>query len=105
MAKGEHRQTGDDDEKLAGKTRWRKRLNSYKALAIQDSDLSFTGMKADNDSRFRKNEFASDQSTIDDGDDVKPENKISSFAKKIQTHIGKQGIVVPNANADTAIND
>ncbi len=98
-------QTGDDDEKLAGKTRWRKRLNSYKALAIQDSDLSFTGMKADNDSSFRKNEFASDQSTFDDGDDVKPENKISSFARKIQTHIGKQGIVVPNANADTAIND
>jgi subtilisin family serine protease len=96
-------QTGDDDERLAGKTRWRKRLNSYKALAIQDSDLNVTGMKIDNAAGFRKNEFVSDISARDEDAEDQPENRISAFAKKIQKHIGKQGIVVPTAEA--AAND
>ena len=96
-------QTGDDDEKLAGKTRWRKRLNSYKALAIQDSDLSFTGMKADNSASFQKHAFAADTSAQDEDSGVSTQNRISSFAKKIQSHIGKQGIVVPSVEA--AVND
>lgn len=37
--------TGDIDERLEGKTRYSRRLNSYRALAIQDADLSFAGTK------------------------------------------------------------
>lgn len=90
--------TGDDDIKLAGKTRYRKRLNSYKALAIQDADLSFNGLKIDNAASFSKNEFASDKTALDD-DGVSP-SKIMSFGKQIQTHLGlKQVQILPRAEA------
>lgn len=41
-------QTGDSSDELTGKTRYRKILNSYKALAIQDKDLSINGVRAEN---------------------------------------------------------
>ncbi len=99
-------QTGDSDEKLAGKTRWRKRLNSYKALAIQDSDLSFNGVKVANTGSFTKHEFAADPQDHDDLQDTEsqPETKISSFAKKIQTHLNmKPGVIAPHSEA--SVND
>jgi thermitase len=90
-------QTGDDDMKLAGKTRWRKRLNSYKALAIQDSDLAFNGSRIDNAANFKKNEFASPAAADDLADadadgasarEVSATTNISNFGKKIQNHLG-----------------
>jgi thermitase len=83
-------QTGDTDEKLAGKTRWKKRLNSYKALAIQDSDLAFNGMKVDNASSFKPLEFTSDQTARRESEEAAalPETKISSFARQIANHLG-----------------
>lgn len=97
-------QTGDDEEKLIGKTRWRKRLNSYKALAIQDLDLNLTGMKVGNSNGFRKDEFAP-TSNDEDGDEsgVEAASKITANAKKIQMHLGKQLPPVPT-QADTANN-
>lgn len=100
-------QTGDNDDKLTGKTRWRKRLNSYRALAIQDHDLNFNGVPIDNDSSFNKMAFAAAIETkAEEGpdstdDDTPAENKISLFAKKIQSHLGlpKQGIIIPRAEA------
>ncbi|MGZ3721781.1 MAG: S8 family peptidase [Bdellovibrionales bacterium] len=89
-------QTGDSDEKLAGKTRWRKRLNSYNALAIQDSDLAFNGVRVENAASFNKLEFASDANAKRDSEEASAnsETKISSFAKKIAGHLGmnKSGI-------------
>jgi subtilisin family serine protease len=41
-------QTGDIDENLAGKTMYMRRLNTYKALALQDMDLNLAGSKVDN---------------------------------------------------------
>ncbi len=53
-------QTGDIDSRLAGKTRTMRRLNSYRALAIQDSDLSFAGIKVNNGQNLRPSTFSSD---------------------------------------------
>ncbi len=91
--------TGDEDEKLAGKTRYRKRLNSYKALAIQDSDLSFNGVRADNAASFDKNQFASDRAET--AALVGEESKITSFGKQIQSHLGLKSLtVLPQAEAE-----
>lgn len=93
-------QTGDDDIKLAGKTRYRKRLNSYKALAIQDSDLSFNGLRAENGANFSKNEFASDRDTASEDGTASAENKIFSFKKQIQSHLKLKGMqILPQADA------
>lgn len=86
--------TGDTDDKLIGKTRYRKRLNSYKALAIQDSDLDFNGSRAENAS---KNRFVS---AAEDEDSEVSENKITSFGKKIQSHLSlKKLAIIPEAQA------
>lgn len=47
-------QTGDTHSTLAGKTRYQKILNSYKALAIQDRDLSINGVRAENTTHLQK---------------------------------------------------
>lgn len=92
--------TGDDDEKLAGKTRYRKRLNAYKALAIQDSDLAFNGVLAENSNSFSKEEFASDKSDAQVAS-ADPALKITSFGKQIQNHlVGLKHIqILPHADA------
>ena len=82
-------QTGDSDDKLAGKTRYRKRLNSYKALATQDSDLAFNGMRVENQSKFAA------PSAGEDEDEQQPDNKITAFGKKIKNHFK----AMPEANA------
>lgn len=99
-------QTGDYDEKLAGKTRYGKRLNSYKALAIQDSDLAFNGARADNASSFKKTAFASpsDKEDLEASDNAN--NKITAFGRKIQTHLGlKQMQILPRAEAEAPAAD
>lgn len=72
-------QTGDTDDNLIGKTRYRKRLNSYKALAIQDMDLAFNGTKIESAARFNASEV--------DEDSQSPEMKITTFGKKIKDHL------------------
>ncbi|MBX3022031.1 MAG: S8 family serine peptidase [Bdellovibrionales bacterium] len=94
--------TGDDDINLVGKTRYRKRLNSYRALAIQDSDLSFNGVRTENASAFSKNEFASDKNEDEDDNsrETASNTRINSFGKQIQSHLGlKQLQIVPKAEA------
>ncbi len=71
-------QTGDIDDNLIGKTRYRKRLNSYKALATQDGDLAFNGAKIESTARF---------SASNDEDSESPEVKITTFGKKIRDHL------------------
>ncbi len=101
-------QTGDTDEKLAGKTRWRKRLNSYKALAIQDRDLAFNGVKVDNAASFAKNEFASPSTRDEDeleSKDYQPK-RITAFGKSIQSHLGiKSAQILPRAEAEAPAAD
>lgn len=82
--------TGDSDDRLIGKTRYQKRLNSYKALAIQDSDLSFNGVKLQDASQFNRLKFAAEAKDrrLAELENSSPANQISSFAKKIQSHLG-----------------
>ena len=91
-------QTGDNDEKLIGKTRHRKRLNSYKALAIQDSDMTFNGVRVETQMRFTPT--AANDADDEDGA-AQPESRITTFGKKIQNHLGLKGMaIIPNANAE-----
>ncbi|HMN69585.1 MAG TPA: S8 family peptidase, partial [Bdellovibrionales bacterium] len=80
--------TGDTDERLAGKTRYRKRLNSYRALAIQDSNLAFNG------SLVESSPVVDRYTAGADDDDAASEvsvqgNAITAFGKKIKTHLGQ----------------
>jgi subtilisin family serine protease len=92
--------TGDNDEKLAGKTRYRKRLNSYKALAIQDNDLAFNGARVVNNASAAANtEFSSNP----DADNSQPEvaatggdQGMSGLAKQIQSHLTPVSQQSPN---------
>jgi subtilisin family serine protease len=100
-------QTGDDDEKLAGKTRWRKRLNSYKALAIQDSDLAVSGVRIDQAQNFDKNAFASPTSEGLDSDSEteSSETKITAFGRKISNHLGVKTVPALIHGSPEAAND
>ncbi len=95
--------TGDSDENLIGKTRYRTVLNSYRALAIQDSDLAFNGGRVENAAAFAKHEFASDRSQTDEDSsaEAKASSKITAFGKQIQTHLGLKNLrFLPTAHAD-----
>ncbi len=94
-------QTGDEDTNLEGKTRWRRRLNSYRALAIQDADTTFTGMKVANGPAYNKHEFTTRGLDSDMESDLDSDVKISAFAREIQNHLDKSIEVVPTAAADT----
>ncbi len=67
-------QTGDTDLKLAGKTRYLKRLNSYNALAMQNSDLNFNGTRA----QAQRREIS---------ETTKAPQDLASLAKQMQKHI------------------
>lgn len=55
--------TGDIVDSLKGKTRYNRRLNSYRALSILDSNVGATGVIADNTSNM-KSSFSSDGSAL-----------------------------------------
>ncbi len=97
-------QTGDNDEKLAGKTRYKKRLNSYKALATQDSDLAFSGLRVDNAASFGKNQFAAPSDDMESGTQWN-ETKITAFGRKISTHLGVKTLPILPHGAPEASND
>lgn len=89
-------QTGDADERLNGKTRFARRLNMYKALAIQDADLTLTGVRADNVAQIKPHEFASDpvaKEAIEERE-AGPEGQLAGFGKKIRNFLSAG----PNAN-------
>jgi subtilisin family serine protease len=94
-------QTGDNDSKLAGKTRYQRRLNSYNALAIQDMDLAFNGVKVESNGA-KKLEFPS--SAADDDDmSIEAESKMANFGRMIQTHLSSKAVVAaPKLQPETA---
>lgn len=79
-------QTGDIDDHLEGKTQFSRRLNIYKALAIQDLDQTFNGVKAGNLAQFKPHQFAADpieKEQLDEKESA-PESQIASFGRKLQ---------------------
>lgn len=85
-------QTGDSTDELTGKTRYRKILNSYKALAIQDKDLSINGVRAENTLHLGAATFSVDAGQRRPGDDAAipgaPETEMANFGKALQKAIG-----------------
>lgn len=67
--------TGDTDMKLAGKTRFLKRLNSYNALAMQNNDFNFNGTRTNQVERPDTSETSS------------AARDMASLAKQLQKHI------------------
>jgi thermitase len=84
-------QTGDDADELSGKTRYRKILNAYKALAIQDKDMSITGVRVENTLHMGAATFSADPAAAaKDSDDsateesIAPERDIADFGRALQ---------------------
>ncbi len=84
-------QTGDLDQRLSGKTKFKKRLNTFRALTILDSGVSATGIMASNTKNIPKNTFtmkdsADEASVATTGDEF---SGLSSFAKRMQKELSK----------------
>lgn len=79
--------TGDIDQRLAGKTRFERRLNTYKALAIQDLDLNFNGTQASDTPRAHR--FSSDPAAQKQAEAQAfgPEGQIADFGRKIKDYL------------------
>jgi thermitase len=84
-------QTGDIDMNLLGKTRYTKRLNSYKALAIKDSDSSWNGSRAENAVNIKTSTFASNPglalSDVGSESSGSPEGHFASQTRRILKHL------------------
>lgn len=103
-------QTGDTDDKLIGKTIYRKRLNSYKALAIKDSDLDFNGVRVANAVNFKINEFAAPTAGTDEdleSGGLPTDTKITAVSRKIKSHLTsvKRLAILPEAEAQAPAQD
>jgi len=55
------KKTGDVIESLKGKTRYNRKLNSYRALSILDQNVGATGVVAENTSNLPQESFSSDK--------------------------------------------
>ena len=53
--------TGDVIESLKGKTRYNRKLNSYRALSILDQNVGATGVVANNTSNLPSNSFSAEK--------------------------------------------
>lgn len=72
-------QTGDLDKKLIGKTRYRKRLNTYRALSILDQGVTASGAIVRNTSSMKAISLE-DPNLQDHGKDV---NSVNDFGKSM----------------------
>ena len=93
-------QTGDDADELNGKTRYSKILNSYKALAIQDKDLSINGVRAENTlsmGAFSVDGAAQDAKSPDETQAAAAEHEMTSFGRALQKAVG-QGASINTAS-------
>lgn len=84
-------QTGDINPQLVGKTRYNKTLNSYRALAIKDSDASWNGVRAENSASLKGVTFVADPSesqTSSDETSIEPsESRFASQTRNILKHL------------------
>lgn len=90
-------QTGDIDQRLDGKTRFARRLNSYRALAIQDGDLSFAGTRAQNVGNLAKHAFAADPANRNQAQAEAPAEQLAIGGRAIMDFIEQASGHVPAA--------
>jgi subtilisin family serine protease len=80
------KQTGDVMESLKGKTRYNRKLNSYRALSILDQNVGATGVVAGNTSNLPEEGFASEKFKYENDDKSVLNMKFSSaLMAKIKT--------------------
>lgn len=89
-------ETGDLIDSLDGKTRYRKKLNTYRALAILGTNVGVTGVVAANTSNINDQAFASDNQSLDLPRDpaladMGSANSISTFGKAMQGILQQSG--------------
>jgi thermitase len=85
-------QTGDSADQLSGKTRYRKILNSYNALAMQDKDLSINGVRAENSLHMGANAFSVDaEPSHSPGTGL--ESQIADFGRALEKALAPAGQV------------
>ncbi len=85
-------QTGDLDQNLAGKTRYQRRLNSYRALSILDQGIAANGAIAENTRNMRETRFVSDEDrvrTSDIGSNLNTTSvaEIKDFNQELRGHL------------------
>lgn len=97
-------QTGDTVAELSGKTRYRKVLNSYKALAMQDHDLSINGVRAENTMHMNGDAFSNEgqRRTANDGP-ATPESQMAMFGSALNKALKMEQI--PEAPSATVTNN
>ena len=82
-------ETGDLDKNLIGKTRHRKRLNTYRALAILDHGVGVTGVIAKNTVNMDPSQFSSE--TIDSSSaNGSSSGNLALFSKDLTQLMGAQ---------------
>ena len=95
-------QTGDlDPIRLAGKTRYEKRLNAYRALSILGFGVSVTGTIAQNTANLRPGQFALGRHAQNAGmretasDNMAAGFNLTSFSDDLQNYLHTQTITIP----------
>ncbi len=85
-------QTGDLDQRLSGKTKYKKRLNTYRALTILDSGVSASGIVAKNTVNIKKDAFTIKENkglTTEAFGGTDNSRGLSSFAKSMKEELSK----------------
>ena len=81
-------QTGDLDQRLSGKTKFKKRLNTYRALTILDSGVSATGIVAKNMKNTPKKAFTIESTNLDEAKGTDGSG-LADFVKRMQKELKK----------------
>ena len=82
--------TGELDARLKGKTRYQKRLNIYRALAIQDRGVAVSGVVASNTQNMNTKDFTSG---VNSGDPALGAQQIGQLGQALSDIIKKAGEV------------
>jgi thermitase len=91
--------TGDIHPQLVGKTRYNKILNSYRALAIKDSDSTWNGVRVENGGNMKGTSFVADptesDSTTQYDSSVGSEIHFASQTRNILKHLQMKNSETP----------
>lgn len=84
--------TGDVVDSLKGKTRFNRKLNSYRALSILDHNVSATGVVATNLTNLPKNSFSSENFEVVTAEETsdKEARSIKNFSNSLMDKINKK---------------
>ncbi len=84
--------TGDVVDSLKGKTRFNRKLNSYRALSILDHNVAATGVVATNLTNLPKNSFSSEKFEVATSDKTSNDaaKSIKNFSNSLMDKINKK---------------